>query len=420
MGHFAVPWITCAPFGILLLMIAIMPLAWPHFWEKNRNKAVVAAVVGIPILLFLLNGYRHELLNTCTDYVSFIILLASLFVISGGILVTGDLKATPLTNTVIMFIGAILANLVGTTGASMLLVRPLLQTICERKHIAHIPVFFIFIVSNIGGCLTPLGDPPLFLGFLRGVPFTWTLNLFPIWLTGVGLVLAIFYIWDSLSYRREEIGDIQRDIAAATPFKISGAVNFLFLAMVVAAVAFQVPSPYRELVMVIAIGLSLSLTPKELRAQNKFTFGPIIEVAVLFAGIFITMVPLLMLLRVNGASFGIAKPWQFFWLSGGLSSFLDNAPTYLTFSSLAESVTQSVHAGNIPIIAGVRNDLLLAISAGSVFMGANSYIGNGPNFMVKAIAEEQGIHVPHFFRYMLYSVSVLVPVFILITWIFFR
>jgi Na+/H+ antiporter NhaD/arsenite permease-like protein len=413
-----ISWFICIPFVVLLLLIAVMPLLLPHFWEKNRNKAVVAAVISLPILIYLLRSYPHELLGTFTDYISFIILLASLFVVSGGIVVNGDLRATPLTNTVIMLLGAILANLVGTTGASMLLIRPLLKTIRQRKHAAHIPVFFIFVVSNIGGCLTPLGDPPLFLGFLRGVPFTWTLSLFPIWLTALGLVLTIFYIWDSVSYRKEQ--DIRRDpTVVAAPLRISGSLNFIFLVLIIAAVSCQAPSPYREIVMAAAIGLSLWFTPQSLRAQNQFTFGPISEVAILFAGIFITMAPLLMLLDRQGASLGITKPWQFFWLSGILSSFLDNTPTYLTFSSLAVSVTKSLKLAG-PVVAGINVDLLRAISCGAVFMGANTYIGNGPNFMVKSIAEEQGVKVPNFFSFMLYSGSVLMPVFLLITWLFFR
>lgn len=415
-----IPLYICAPFVILLLMIAVMPLAFPHFWEKNRNKAIVAAIVSIPVLIFLLANSPERLLHSAEEYISFILLLASLFIISGGILVKGDLKATPVVNTILLFVGAVLANLVGTTGASMLLIRPLLKTISERKHTFHIPIFFIFIVSNIGGSLTPLGDPPLFLGYLRGVPFTWTLKLFPLWITAIGILLAVFFIWDSICYKKEGIADIRKDAAQQTPLSISGTINLLFLAGVVLAVFFQTPPPYRELLMVLMIVLSMIFTKKELRTENKFTFNPISEVAILFAGIFITMVPLLVLLEEKGASFGITKTWQFFWLTGGLSSFLDNAPTYLTFTSLAESVTRSIGVGGLPTFIGVRQDLLLAISAGAVFMGANTYIGNGPNFMVKSICEEQKIKVPHFFGYMMYSSMILIPLFILITFLFFR
>lgn len=411
---------TCLPFPLLLLFIAVLPLAVPHFWEKNSNKAIVSAVVSLPILIYTWTTCPHELLATLEEYVSFILLLASLFIISGGILVKGDLRATPLVNTAFLGIGAVAANLIGTTGASMVLIRPLLQTIGERKHIIHIPVFFIFIVSNIGGCLTPLGDPPLFLGYLRGVPFTWTLRLFPQWIVTIALLLIIFYIWDTLSYRREARLDIEHDIEAQTPLTISGKRNFLFLVIVVLAVFFQTPVPYRELIMVGASLLSLSCTGKEIRAENGFTFHPINEVAILFAGIFVTMVPLLSLLQAKGASLGVTEPWHFFWVTGGLSSFLDNAPTYVTLTSLAESVTRSTgQAGAIVTGIGVRADLLTAISCGAVFMGANTYIGNGPNLMVKSIAEEQGFRVPHFFEYMLYSGMILIPIFIVVTFIFF-
>jgi Na+/H+ antiporter NhaD/arsenite permease-like protein len=417
-----IPLYLCAPFAVLLLMIAVMPLAFPRFWDKNRNKAIVAAVVSIPVLIFMIMKSPVQLLHTSEEYISFIVLLASLFIISGGILIKGDLKATPIVNTIFLLIGAVIANLIGTTGASMLLIRPLLSTIRERKHIMHIPVFFIFIVSNIGGSLTPLGDPPLFMGYLRGVPFNWTLRLLPMWLTAIAVLLIVFYIWDSIAYRKEKQVDIQLDIQKRVPLTISGKINFIFLAGVIAAVFFQVPAPYRELLMILMLALSLRFTKKELRSENNFTYGPITEVAILFAGIFITMVPLLILLEMKGASLGIVKPWQYFWFAGGLSSFLDNTPTYLTFSSLAASVTKSIGHGGFPIVQGigVRQDLLIAISAGSVFMGANTYIGNGPNFMVKSIAEEQGIKVPHFFGYMLYSGCILLPIFGLITLIFFR
>ncbi len=418
MSSTSIPFSVCIPFVIILLLIAIMPLWIPHWWEKNRHKGIVAFIVSLPVFIFLVLKFPAELLATFHDYLSFIILLASLFIISGGILLQGDLKATPAVNTAFLFIGAVIANLIGTTGASMLLIRPLLRTNSERKHTLHIPVFFIFLVSNIGGSLTPLGDPPLFLGYLRGVPFTWTLGLFPEWLTTLGIVLAVFFIWDSLAFKKENYLDLVQDIAHKEPLRITGTINLLFLLAVILAV-FGAKTPYRELIMVAATILSLVFTAKQVRSDNQFTFNPIIEVAVLFAGIFVTMVPLLMLLAQKGASLGITKPWQFFWLSGGLSSFLDNAPTYLTFSSLAASVTQAGPAG-AATVAGIRVDLLRAISCGAVFMGANTYIGNGPNFMVKSIAEEQGMKVPHFFQYMLYSGLILIPTFILISLIYFR
>ncbi len=422
MAAHEIPLYICLPFAFLLLLIAVMPLTFSHFWEKNRNKAIITAIVSLPVFIFLVLNSPTELVHTFEEYISFIVLLASLFIISGGILVTGDLRATPKVNTAFLLIGAVIANFIGTTGASMLLIRPLINTINERKHIYHIPIFFIFIVSNIGGSLTPLGDPPLFLGYLRGVPFTWTLHLFPMWLTALTILLGIFYIWDSYCYRKETPRDIQKDITKRVPLKISGGINLLFLIGVIIPVLFQIPAPYRELVMGLMTILSLIFTKKELRKDNKFTFYPISEVAILFVGIFITMVPLLVLLEEKGASLGITKPWQYFWFTGLLSSFLDNAPTYLTFTSLAESVTRSLGHGGFPIVhgIGVRQDLLLAISCGAVFMGANTYIGNGPNFMVKSIVEEQKIKVPHFFEYIMYSGMILLPIFLIITLIFFR
>ncbi|HBF39664.1 MAG TPA: sodium:proton antiporter [Firmicutes bacterium] len=407
-----------APFILLLLSIATIPLIAPHFWGKNSHKATVTAILSMPIMVYLVMQHPLKLVATLEEYVSFILLLASLYIISGGVLITGDLRATPARNTLFLLIGAILANLVGTTGASMLLIRPLLNSISERKHTRHIPIFFIIIVSNIGGVLTPLGDPPLFLGYLKGVPFLWTFKLWPLWLTAVGLLLGIFYLWDRFWYRQERQSDILRDQKMRAPVRLFGKINLLFLLVVIATVLFQVKTPYRELVMISMIGLSLQFTHKKVRRENSFTFYPLSEVAILFAGIFITMIPLMMLLATKGASFGITKPWQFFWLTGGLSSFLDNAPTYLTFATLAESISHS-SISHLPLVAGIRPDLLTAISCGAVFMGANTYIGNGPNFMVKSIAEEQGFKMPHFFEYLGYAGLILLPVFVVLTFLFF-
>lgn len=408
--------VTALPFVLFLLMIGVMPFIAPHFWEKNKNKAYVAGFVSLPVFVFLAFRFPGELIHTLKDYFSFITLLTSLFIVSGGIYLAGDRRATPAVNTLFLFSGAILANFIGTTGASMVLIRPLLKTNSERKLTVHIPVFFIFIVSNIGGCLTPLADPPLFLGYLKGVPFLWTLKLFPVWLFAVGVLLILFYIIDKYYYAKEQTRDIKFDNASVTPFKVHGKRNILFLGGVVASIFFQVPFLYRELIMIFMIILSMALTDRKYRVMNRFTFAPIIEVAVIFAGIFITMVPLMIFLHEKGAGIGIAKPWQFFWLSGILSSVLDNAPTYLTFFSLAESIAG--HAAGV-VVAGVGERLLLAISCGAVFMGANTYIGNGPNFMVKAIADEQKFPVPHFFGYMLYSGLILLPLFLIITFIFF-
>jgi len=411
--------LPCLPFGLLLVLIAALPLAAPRFWYPNRNKLLVSALVSLPVLAFLIGHHPADLGQTLANYSSFIILLGALFVISGGLLVTGELRATPLANTFYLLFGAVLANFIGTTGASMVLIRPLLQTVRERKFTYHIPIFFIFIVSNIGGCLTPLGDPPLFLGYLKGVPFTWTLSLLPEWLFCLILLLGIFFAWDSVCFRRERREDILRDRTEITPLGLAGKWNLLFLLGVVLAVFFQVPAPFREMAMLAMALLSLRFTPKGLRARNKFTFYPIAEVAILFAGIFITMEPVLRLLSLRGSELGLTRPYQFFWATGLLSSFLDNAPTYLTSFSLAESVTRNAVASSLPAIAGVRVDLLRAISCGAVFMGAMTYIGNAPNFMVKSLAEEQGVRVPHFLGYMAYSALVLLPLFALLTWVFF-
>ena len=277
---------------------------------------------------------------------SFIILLGGLFVISGGILLEGDLQATTRTNALLLGTGALCASFVGTTGASMLLIRPLLQTNRERKRVAHTVVFFIFLVSNIGGCLTPLGDPPLFLGYLAGVPFTWTLRLLPEWLFTVALVLAVYVVWDRRERARETLADLKRDFYEVRPLRIAGKDNLVLLLGVLAAVAL-LQAPWRELVIVGLAALSYFRTDRELHAANRFTFQPILEVAALFAGIFVTMLPALDLLRARGAELGVREPWQFFWASGMLSSFLDNAPTYLTFLALAKGL------GLPPEVAGV-------------------------------------------------------------------
>ena len=422
----SLPFWSIAPFALMLLGIALIPLRWPHFWESSANKGLVSAILGVPVALYVVGHEPILLWHTALEYVSFIALLGALFTISGGIVLRGDLRATPAINTGFLAVGALLANLIGTTGASMLLIRPLLQTNSERKHVGHIPILFIFVVSNCSGLLTPLGDPPLFLGYLRGVPFFWTMRLLPEWSFAVAILLTVFYVLDRRAVARETAADLRRDVTEQQPLQLAGTINALYLLGVVAAVLVSPSLPegivrdvVRLGVMAAMTGLSLATTPQELRRENGFTFGPITEVAVLFAGIFATMIPALEILRVRGAEFGIHAPWQFFWLSGALSSFLDNAPTYLTFVSLAQSLGPgtdvAVHLAGGPVSA----TLLTAVSAGSVLMGANSYIGNGPNFMVKAIAEEQGVKMPSFGGYMLWSGSILIPIFVVMTFIFF-
>ena len=406
------PFYSTLPFIAMLLAIATFPLWIPHWWERNQNKLVVSCALGLPILGLYLIRDRGELLHMGADYVSFIILLAGLFVISGGVLLRGDLVASPLTNTAFLTLGGLIASLVGTTGASMLLIRPLLQTNRERTRVKHTVIFFIFIVSNVGGMLTPLGDPPLFLGYLAGVPFTWTLRLWPQWLFLTGALLATYFVWDSIVYAREPLSALRRDRAQIEPLRVRGGTNAVWLAGVVLAVAF-LSAPLREVAIVLLAGLSLWRTPATIRRANGFTWYPIIEVAVLFLGIFLTMIPALELLRQRGGELGVRTPAQFFWATGVLSSFLDNAPTYLAFLALGQGL------GLAGEVVGVPAAILAAISVGAVAMGANTYIGNAPNFMVKSIAEEAGVKMPSFFGYMLYSGAILIPLFVLVTLLFF-
>jgi Na+/H+ antiporter NhaD/arsenite permease-like protein len=404
----SLPLWSVLPFAGFLLSLAVVPLLASEFWSRHYNK--VAAAFGLPVAAAFLFFGPHELLTTALDYASFIILLGSLFTISGGILVRGAFRATPAVNAAFLLCGSLLSNVLGTTGASMLLLRPLLRANAHRKRRAHVVVFFIFTVANIGGALTPIGDPPLFLGFLKGVPFFWPLRaLWPVWLFTLGTVVGVFLLVDRRI--RKTDGAAADAGGEKTPIKIDGTVNFLLLAPVIGAVF--LPAPYREAAMAGAAGLSMWLTPRAVREENGFTWHPIREVAILFATIFATMIPALLLLQARGGALGVSQPWQLFWASGSLSSFLDNAPTYLTFFSLAQGM------GNGSGVAGVSPALLAAISAGAVFMGANSYIGNAPNFMVKAIAEESGVRMPSFFGYMAWSCAILIPTFILVTLIFF-
>ncbi|HOT44162.1 MAG TPA: sodium:proton antiporter [Spirochaetota bacterium] len=421
------------PFIGILLCIAIIPLINAHFWERNLwwiSLGVFCVPMAVIFTVFMGEKLRELSIEKALDYVSFIILLASLFVISGGILIKGSLSGTPKVNTIFILIGSVIASFIGTTGASMLLVRPLIRANKDRLRKAHVIIFFIFIVSNIGGSLTPLGDPPLFLGYLQGVPFEWTFRLAPQWAIACLIVLIVFFFMDTYMYRKEPPVAFTGSGIDTERFGIDGKINLILLGGVVVIVFLQgllvkqvswwPRFGFQETGMAILLGVSLLLTPykSDLRQQNGFTFGPIKEVALLFAGIFAAMIPALYILEHKGASLGITQPWQFFWATGSLSSFLDNAPTYLTFLSLAKGLNLS---RDIILNDGghVSNAVLTAISCGAVFMGANSYIGNGPNFMVKSIAEEQGIKMPSFFGYMAYSTAILIPTFILITFIFF-
>jgi Na+/H+ antiporter NhaD/arsenite permease-like protein len=432
-----------------LLAIAILPLAAAHWWEHNRNKAIVAAAFALPVALYLVLAHGatggHVLLEKLHEYTSFIVLLLSLFVITGGVYVRGSLSGTPIVNTAILGLGAGLASFIGTTGASVLLIRPLLRANQPRERKVHVVVFFIFIVSNCGGLLTPLGDPPLFLGYLKGVPFEWTFGLWKEWLLVNGALLVIFNVWDQIVLSREELrrpGSQLEEVQRHEPLSISGGLNFVFLLGIVAVIYASgagyfhggEPWPFgvQEGAMLALAAGAWFTTDVGNRTANRFSWAPIVEVAVLFAGIFVTMAPALLILNawgqghrdVLGAEFGLRAPWEFFWGAGTLSSFLDNAPTYLTFAATACGLEGVPIEGRYLAEFLARGEeaaaLLAAISCGAVFMGANTYIGNGPNFMVKAIAEENGVKMPSFFGYMLYSIAILLPLFAVVTVAFFR
>ncbi len=425
-----------APFVAMLLAIAVLPLAASHWWHSNVNRLKVALVCGLPVaVLFAVHGDWATIGHTVHEYASFLLLLAALFTASGGIVLRGDLQATPRVNAIFLLLGSLLASFMGTTGAAMLLVRPLLKTNSERKHRVHTVVFFIFLVCNIGGCLTPLGDPPLFLGYLRGVPFTWTFGLVKEWAVVVSVVLGLYLLLDTWLYRREPAQALELDRTRIQPLRVTGTHNFLWLAAVVAAVAFLTPPDLarwlgqeehalvprftRDLVLVlVALGAYLTTRPR-LREENEFTWEPILEVAVLFFGIFLSMMAAIRLLEVHGPSLGVDTPMEFFWFTGALSSFLDNAPTYVVFFETARTIP--IPAGEVPLVlpqGQIAVHYLEAVSLGAVFMGAMTYIGNAPNFMVKAIAEERQVPMPSFFGYMLWSIGILLPVFLVVTLIF--
>lgn len=426
------------PFGLMLLMIAIGPLVAEHWWEKNANKLIVSLILGIPTAVCLIMGgmvheLEHQLFN---DYVPFIILLLALFVITGGIHISGDIKAKPWVNTTFLGLGWLLASIMGTTGAAMLLIRPLLTTNQQREHKVHTVLFFIALCANCGGLLTPLGDPPLFMLFLRGAEFTWFMSMWPQWLFTGMLLMLIYFALDTYYYKKEHWVALSADAREHVPMRLGGSINFLYLVGVVLSVAFinsgSIPAMgeenaplwlkyLREIVLLSLTFLSLYTTKKKVRFElNKFSWGPIVEVAVLFLGIFTTMTPALAYLNANAVSLGLTDTWQFYYSTGLLSSFLDNTPTAVAFHSVATGLTAdqiAAFGGNM--MAGIPEILLNAICIGAVFFGAMTYIGNGPNFMVKAIAEESGIKMPSFFGYMYkFSLIVLLPIYILVQLIF--
>nr|WP_255622111.1 sodium:proton antiporter [Tessaracoccus sp. OS52] len=420
-------WWTVLPFVALLLCIAILPLvpATEHWWEKNSSKLIVALALGLPVAVYMtvLAG-SSPVVHAMVEYAQFIILLLALFTISGGIHLSGDIEAKPRTNVTFIAIGAVVASFIGTTGAAMLLIRPLLKTNAERKLKTHTVIFFIFSVANAGGLLTPLGDPPLFLGLLRGVPFEWTFTLFPQWLFVNALLLISYYALDKVMYAREDPSDIAFDHENVQSLLLLGRRHFIFITMVVIGVA-VVPSvdlhtieegtaawfqyvPWREALMLTAAGMSLAFGDRRTRYQdNQFSWTPIVEVAALFVGIFLTMIPALRVLGQLAPSLPLTDI-TFYLFTGGLSAFLDNAPTYATFFEMAQTLGE-VTPGAV-MVAGVQSSFLTAISLGAVFFGAMTYIGNGPNFMVKAVAEGAGVKMPSFGGYIGWSCRYLLPI----------
>jgi Na+/H+ antiporter NhaD/arsenite permease-like protein len=429
------------PFLVQLVAIALFPLlpATARWWHHNKNKFLVSCILGIPVIGWIWGHDHHQVTHTAVECAQFVILLAALFIGAGGLHLKGDLKATPAANALFLLVGYVLASVIGTTGASMLLIYPLLRTNSERHKTAHVFIFFIFMVCNAGGLLTPIGDPPLFLGYLRGIDFSWFLKLTPMWLmTGAGL-LFVFYLLDSWYYRRETQRNMRADATQVEPLRLIGGWNVLFLLFIVGSVALskffadllgrESFSPFREIVMIAAAAASLlysknSPVAAEARKRNHFSFNAIVEVAVVFFGIFATMMPALLLLNIRGGELGVNTPLKFFYVTGAFSSVLDNAPAFVCFLTLGQGV------GGIEQAAGMMSPemnaglgctpalILAAISLGAVFMGANTYIGNAPNFMVRSICEEQGVKMPSFFGYTLWAAVILLPLFSLVAWLF--
>ena len=440
----------CIPFAGILLCIALFPLVKPTWWEEHQAPVVLAWSLAFIVPFVMGFGAHHtaEVVLECliNDYLTFIVLLFGLFCVAGNITLEGDLAGSPRINVGLLLFGTLLSSWVGTTGASMLMVRPIIKMNSWRKPKRHIMIFFIFLISNIGGCLTPIGDPPLLMGFMRGVPFFWSLRLLPILAFNAAVLLFVFYHLDMRAYRKDIAEGRKPDISKpGTEIRIAGLHNLIFLAAIVVAVLLSGTLPslplFRnadgtvrgipilgevtltwpaviEIAIILASAwLSFRTTSAKVRTENHFTWGAIKEVAILFIGIFITMQPALMILKANGASLGLDSPYQMFWATGALSSFLDNTPTYLVFLTTAGSL--GFTEGIATALGTVPAKMLVAISCGAVFMGANTYIGNAPNFMVKSISDENGVRMPSFFGYILWSLGFLIPVFILDTLIFF-
>ena len=426
------------PFGLMLLIIAVAPLLTEHWWESNKHKLTITLFIALPTAVCLIMGgmlheVEHQLFG---DYIPFIVLLLSLYVVTGGIHLSGDIAAKPWVNTLFLAVGWLLASIMGTTGAAMLLIRPLLTTNQQRKYKVHTVLFFIALVANCGGLLTPLGDPPLFMLFLRGASFTWFMSMLPQWLFVGVVLLGIYFVADTYFYKKEHWADIVADNNERKPLQLKGRRNLVFLLGVIMTVAF-VNSAYipemaiaespawlrylREIILVILSIMSLVKTPHDVRSElNKFSWAPFVEVAVLFFGIFITMTPAIEYLNAHASELGLCGTGEFYYATGALSSFLDNTPTAVALHSVAQGLTpeqMAAFGGNT--VAGIPEILLTAICIGAVFFGAMTYIGNGPNFMVKAIAEENGIKMPSFFGYIFtFSLIILLPIYVLVHLIF--
>jgi len=427
-----IPLWLIAPFALLLLLIATMPLTPPrlkHLWEHYYPHVAIALGAAVALYYVVrIPGGGGVLAHTLLEYFSFIVLIGSLFVVAGGIHIKVKGEATPLVNVVFLTVGAVLANFIGTTGASMVLIRPWIRMNKIRISAFHI-VFFIFIVSNVGGALTPIGDPPLFLGYLRGVPFFWLIeHVMAEWVVTLVLVLTVFYVFDWRSFERMPRRMQHAAAQSAETWRCDGLINVLFLGAIIGAVFLPARFFLREAVMIAAAVASYRLTPKQVHEENAFTFAPIKEVAFLFIGIFATMMPALGYLEQHGAEFGFNRPVQYYFASGILSAVLDNAPTYVNFLQLAQTTAV---AGNPTAFAGLSGAeatrvlltthplVVVAVSLGSVFFGAMTYIGNGPNFMVKSIAHDAGVHCPSFFGYVFrFSLPILLPILALVGWLF--
>lgn len=438
----ATPLWAVTPFVVYLALVAALPLFAESFWEHDHKKLLVACALSMPVVAYLLilrgSAGRSAVLHAALDYAGFMSLLGALFTISGGILLDGAPPATPRVNAAFLGAGALLANLIGTTGASVLLIRPLLRANAGRSSANHVVVFFIFIVANTGGMLTPLGDPPLFLGFLRGVPFAWTFRLWAPWLLVNGVLLTAFVVTDRRAWTRESRA---QGLGAGAPggrtgvraLRLEGRLNLLWLALLIAFVAtlgvsgdrlVRTPA-LRALIQVAVLGglgvASYATTPRAVHARNQYTWRPLVEVAAVFVGVFVTMIPALDYLSERGPALGVVSPAGFFWASGLLSSVLDNAPTYLAFTALAAGV-----AGTPPHELGalaahpIGQTLLRAVACGSVMMGAFTYLGNGPNLIVKSIAEADGVRMPSFPKYLAWSAAILLPLYAVVSLVFFR